>query len=131
VEPGVLDFETAQYGLATPIGTVSHTGVFGLVLGGGFGWISRKYGLSVDNVLEADVVLADGSLVNCSLEKNADLFWQFVEQALTLGLSLLSSYVFIQSSLCILVHKCTPFLSSSLPTRGYFRCTRRERSLMS
>ncbi len=79
VEPGVLlaefDKEAQAFGLATPLGINSTTGVAGLTLGGGFGWLSRKLGLTVDNLLSADVVLADGSLVRASASENQDLFW--------------------------------------------------------
>jgi FAD/FMN-containing dehydrogenase len=79
VEPGVtlaeLDQATQAFGLATPLGINSTTGVAGLTLGGGFGWLSRKLGLTVDNLVSADVVLAKGELVRASASENADLFW--------------------------------------------------------
>ena len=79
VEPGVtlgeFDNEAQAYGLATPLGINSTTGVAGLTLGGGFGWISRKYGMSVDNLLSVDIVTADGALRRASEAENADLFW--------------------------------------------------------
>ena len=72
---GELDFETMSHGLATTAGSVSHTGVGGLTLGGGFGRLGRKFGLSIDNVLSMDVVTADGQLRRASATENPDLYW--------------------------------------------------------
>ncbi len=72
---GDVDSETQLHGLAVSSGIVSHTGVGGLTLGGGFGWISRKYGLSIDNLLSADIVTAQGQLLHTSRKENQDLFW--------------------------------------------------------
>ena len=72
---GDVDHATHAYGLAVPFGIVSTTGVAGLTLGGGMGYLSRKHGLTIDNLLEADVVLADGSIVVASPTRNPDLFW--------------------------------------------------------
>ena len=79
VEPGnkLSDFDTeAQaFGLATPLGINSTTGVAGLTVGGGFGWLSRKHGLTIDNLRSADVVTATGELIRASDENHPDLFW--------------------------------------------------------
>jgi FAD/FMN-containing dehydrogenase len=72
---GDLDRETQVFGLATPGGVVSTTGIAGLTLGGGFGMLSLKHGLSCDNLVSADVVTASGEVVVASEEENADLFW--------------------------------------------------------
>ncbi|MEX0625417.1 MAG: FAD-binding oxidoreductase [Chloroflexota bacterium] len=72
---GELDRATQAYGLAVPLGSVTHTGIAGLTLGGGFGWLMRKHGLTVDNLLAAEVVTAKGEVVEASAAHNADLFW--------------------------------------------------------
>ena len=72
---GLVDHETAAYGLVTPLGTVSHTGVGGLTTGGGFGRLARRFGLAVDNVLSVDVVTADGQLRHADAEEHPDLYW--------------------------------------------------------
>lgn len=72
---GEVDQATHAYGLATPSGIISTTGVAGLTLGGGHGHLSRKYGLTIDNLLEAEMVLADGQFVTVNDRENPDLFW--------------------------------------------------------
>src|SRR5215210_1703725 len=72
---GEVDHATHAFGLATPSGIMSTTGVGGLTLGGGLGHLTRKCGLTIDNLLEVDVVLADGRFVTASADKNEDLFW--------------------------------------------------------
>jgi FAD/FMN-containing dehydrogenase len=72
---GDVDHATHAFGLATPSGIISTTGVGGLMLGGGLGHLTRAYGLSIDNLLSVDVVLADGRFVQASAEENDDLFW--------------------------------------------------------
>ena len=78
-EPGVtykeFDHETQAFGLATTGGTVSATGIAGLTLGGGIGWLMRVHGLACDNLVSADVITADGRLVHASKDENADLLW--------------------------------------------------------
>ncbi|KAD3514982.1 FAD-binding protein [Arthrobacter yangruifuii] len=72
---GDIDAATEPYGLAVPLGVVSGTGVAGLTLGGGVGWLTRAYGLSIDNLLAADVVTSDGEAVHASAEDHPELFW--------------------------------------------------------
>ena len=72
---GEVDHATHPFGLATPNGFVSTTGVGGLTLGGGIGYLSRMFGLTIDNLLGVDMVLADGSFITASADENADLFW--------------------------------------------------------
>jgi FAD/FMN-containing dehydrogenase len=79
VDPGatLADFDSAtqQHGLATPVGINSTTGIAGLTLGGGFGWLTRKHGLTIDNLISAEVVTADGKRLRASEQDNAELFW--------------------------------------------------------
>lgn len=70
-----VDGATQAYGLATPLGINSTTGIAGLTLGGGFGWLSRVHGLTVDNLTAAELITADGDLLRASDEENPDLFW--------------------------------------------------------
>src|SRR3954449_8863206 len=72
---GEVDQATGEHGLATPSGIISTTGVGGLTLGGGLGHLTRAFGLAIDNLLAADVVLASGELVRASADENPDLFW--------------------------------------------------------
>ena len=79
VEPGAtladFDRDAQAFGLATPLGINSTTGVAGLTLGGGFGWTTRKFGLTIDNLLSADVVTSDGAFLRASDTEHPDLFW--------------------------------------------------------
>lgn len=79
VQPGAtlkdFDAETQKHGLATPVGINSTTGIAGLTLGGGFGWLTRKYGFTIDNLLSAEVVTVNGEILRASETENADLFW--------------------------------------------------------
>ena len=72
---GDVDAATVRHGFVTPSGVVSHTGVGGLTLGGGMGWLSRRFGLTIDNLLGVDIVMADGRLLRINADKEPDLFW--------------------------------------------------------
>ena len=72
---GELDEATQAFGLAVPSGIVTHTGVAGLTLGGGIGWLQRKHGLTIDQLLSVELITAEGELVRASEDENADLFW--------------------------------------------------------
>ena len=104
---GQLDAETQEHGLAVPMGVVSQTGIAGLTLGGGFGWLRNKYGLSSDNLIGAQVVTADGSIVYASEDENFDLLWglrggggnfgivtEFVYRAYALGPEVFFAFAF-------------------------------------
>jgi FAD/FMN-containing dehydrogenase len=79
VQPGALlgdvDHETQAFGLAVPTGINSTTGIAGLALGGGYGWLSRKYGHTVDNIVSVQIVTADGVLIKASADENSEVFW--------------------------------------------------------
>jgi FAD/FMN-containing dehydrogenase len=79
VEPGAtladLDEATQAHGLATPVGINSTTGIAGLTLGGGFGWLTRKYGMTIDNLVAVDMITVDGKKIRASATENGDLFW--------------------------------------------------------
>ena len=79
VEPGAtladLDEATLGHGLATPVGINSTTGIAGLTLGGGFGWLTRQYGMTIDNLVSVDLITAEGRKIRASETENADLFW--------------------------------------------------------
>ncbi|MEW6441997.1 MAG: FAD-binding oxidoreductase [bacterium] len=72
---GDVDRETQAFGLAAPLGLVSETGIAGLTLHGGVGWLTRRHGMSIDNLLSVDIVTADGELLRASADENKDLFW--------------------------------------------------------
>ncbi len=95
-QPGVLlgelDAATQEFGLAVPAGTISHTGIAGLTLGGGTGWLMRKHGLTIDNLLAVEIVTADGVLRRASADENPDLFWGVRGAGANLGVVVLFEY---------------------------------------
>jgi FAD/FMN-containing dehydrogenase len=84
---GEFDRATQKYGLATPLGVATTTGIGGLTLGGGYGWLVGKYGLSCDNVTWIEIVTAGGKILECSAEQNADLFWGLRGAGANLGIA--------------------------------------------
>ena len=72
---GDMDKETQKFGLATPVGIVSKTGIAGLTLGGGYGYLGRSYGLTSDNLISAELITADGEIIKANESENSDLFW--------------------------------------------------------
>jgi FAD/FMN-containing dehydrogenase len=79
---GEFDNETQKFGLATTLGVNTDTGISGLTLGGGYGWLGGKYGLACDNLIGAEVVTADGEVLECDHDHNSDLFWGLQVRAL-------------------------------------------------
>ena len=84
---GEFDRETQAFGLSTTLGVNTDTGIAGLTLGGGYGWLCGKHGLACDNVLSVDVVTAEGRLVTASADENADLFWGMRGAGANLGIA--------------------------------------------
>jgi FAD/FMN-containing dehydrogenase len=84
---GEFDRTTQKFGLATPLGVATTTGIGGLTLGGGYGWLAGKYGLACDNVTWIEIVTADGKILECSAEQNADLFWGLRGAGANLGIA--------------------------------------------
>lgn len=103
---GDVDRETQLFGLATPGGQISVTGVAGLTLGGGYGYLRRKYGLSCDNLLSVDIVTADGQLVVASETENDDLFWAIRGGGGNFGV--VTSFQFQLHEVGPLVYLCAP-----------------------
>jgi FAD/FMN-containing dehydrogenase len=89
---GEFDSETQAFGLATTLGTNTDTGIAGLTLGGGYGWLASKHGLACDNVLSVDIVTAEGKLLHASADENPDLFWGVRGAGANLGIVTLFEY---------------------------------------
>jgi FAD/FMN-containing dehydrogenase len=113
---GDLDRETQAFGFAVPAGIVTHTGLAGLTLGGGIGWLERKYGLTIDQLLSVDMVTAEGEFVQASQDENTDLFWGSGAEGGTSGLSQSSNSGSTRSA-----RRCSPG-----PLCGRWRTRRRS-----
>src|SRR5690606_36798507 len=87
-----LDRATLEHGLATVLGFISEAGIAGLTLGGGFGYLARRLGWTVDNLEEVEIVTADGKLRRASLDENADLFWAIRGAGTNLGVATTCTY---------------------------------------
>ena len=111
-----FDRETQVFGLATTGGSVSNTGIAGLTLGGGIGWLTGKYGLACDNLLSVDLVTADGEFLKANATENADLFWAIRGGGGNFGLSRTSNT------------SCIPWVQWCLPAWCCILCLRREKS---
>ena len=104
---GDIDRETQVFGLAVPGGVVSTTGIAGLTLGGGLGWLRKKHGLSIDNLLSVDIVTADGSILTASEKQNTDLFWAVRGGGGNFGV--VTSFEFRLHPVGPMVYLCAPF----------------------
>lgn len=102
-----LDRETQVFGLVAPSGVVSTTGIAGLTLGGGLGWLRKKYGLSIDNLLSVDIVTADGNTIHANENQNADLFWAVRGGGGNFGI--VTSFEFRLHPVGPMVTLCSPF----------------------
>jgi FAD binding domain-containing protein/berberine-like enzyme len=116
-----LNRETQLHGLATTGGVVSSTGIAGLTLGGGVGWLMPKYGLALDNLVAADVVLADGRVVRASVDDNPDLFWAIRGAGANFGIATSLEYALHDVGPMIFGGVVAHPLSSALDTLRFFR----------
>ncbi len=104
---GDIDRETQVFGLVAPGGVVSTTGIAGLTLGGGLGWLRKKYGFSIDNFLSVDIVTADGNFLTASETQNQDLFWAVRGGGGNFGV--VTSFEFRLHPVGPMVYLCAPF----------------------
>ena len=107
-----LDWETQAFGLAAPVGVVSMTGVAGLTLGGGYGWLRGKYGMSVDNLLAVELVTAEGERLEASESDNPDLFWALRGGGGNFGVA--TTFTFQLHPVGPLVYQCAPMYDAAI-----------------